>query len=557
MPKNIRHTQGKSYHRRTTNLDTIIDDNILHRQLLEESYRRKIMEYYRQFPMVWLSERLKEDPKQFKWSLYKEYKNYSWDGDKDPLLQAWKAISNKQWVGVESATSTGKTFFLSRLILWFLDTHRDALVVTTAPKQSQLKLHLWSEIAKIFHKFKNIRPSSELLDLKLRVIGLNRRASAGTEQSLSDSWQAIGFVSGTSPGQDSVTTAQGFHRENMLIILEETPGISQAVINAFENTCTGKNNVIIAVGNPDNEIDTLHKFSISKGVKHIRISALDYPNIVTDEVVVPGAVTQGSIDRRRDKYGKDSPFYLSRVRGISPAQSSESLIMIKWVEQCFYTKHPDNNTMNAVGVDVARSKSGDMAALAWGNMNNLIRLEEFQCPDASHLAYNLIFDKVTLRLKGYTDYNCGKIYEYDISSDFIGIDVVGVGASTIETLANEGHNPQSLQGGQWKEALTLDEQGKPLYNFVSLRAMMYWYLREDLRMKRLNIHLGDKILYNKLLKELITPKYIVSSNTIKVEAKENIIKRLGYSPNLADAVAYWNFARYGYRLGAMFNLPFK
>jgi len=66
-------------------------------------------------------------------------------------------------------------------------------------------------------------------------------------------------------------------------------------------------------------------------VQHIRISAYDHPNIVLKRSIIPGAVTQKSIDIRRDEYGEKSNLYKSRVRGIAPAQAADSLIQRQWI----------------------------------------------------------------------------------------------------------------------------------------------------------------------------------------------------------------------------------
>ncbi len=448
--------------------------------------------------------------------------------------------------------NTSKTFWLSRLVFWFLDNFEDSLVVTTAPKQDQLKLHLWAEITKSYANFKRIQPEAQILSLNMRVVGATK--AQAKDNDFSQSWQAIGFVAGANTEEESATKAQGFHRKNMLIILEEAPGLKQSLINAFKNTCTASNNIIVAVGNPDSELDTLHRFAKTPGVESFRISAYDYPNVVLNKEVMPGAVTRASIDRRLIEYGENSPFFLSRVRGMSPKQSPDSLIKIDWIDQCINSLVKMDNTANAVGVDVARSLTGDKAALAWGESNILLKIEEFVCPNASYLAYNLINDEDKNQMLGYENYDCSRLYDYNVVANYVGIDVVGIGASTIETLYNQGYDCQSLQGGQWKEAIPTDEQGKPLYNFASLRAQMYWYAREDLRLGKIRIQLDDYKFIDQLKKELGTVKYVNNANKITVELKEKIIKRLGYSPNVADAFVYWNFTRHGFRAGALHNL---
>ena len=164
-------------------------------------------ERYRKDPLYWLEHRFGEDPKGFEWSVIPGYENHTWDGSMDPLANAWRELAKGNWVGIEAGTGTSKTYWLSRLVFWYLDCYEDSLVVTSAPKQEQLKLHLWSEIGKAMRKFKALRPDCNHLNLKLKVQG-----GDDEEDDFTDSWMAVGFVAGTGADEKSATKAQGFHR---------------------------------------------------------------------------------------------------------------------------------------------------------------------------------------------------------------------------------------------------------------------------------------------------------------------------------------------------------
>jgi len=459
--------------------------------------------------------------------------------------------------------NTSKTYMLARVVLWFLDTHQDSLVVTSAPKQAQLTLHLWAEIQKIFHKFKKVRPKAALYNLRLVVEERDEKEAVDLENAdLSKSWQAVGFVAGVGSDEQSATKAQGFHRKDMLLIVEETPGMPDAIMTAFMNTCTGDNNIILAVGNPDSQLDPLHLFCELGNVRNYRVSALDYPNVVLGKELMPGAVTVQSIARRLEQY-KDvnSPMYLSRVRGISPAQSSDSLIKLDWIKNCRDHDLPYDYSYHAVGVDVANSVEGDKAALAWMRGNQLDEMQDFFCKNATHLAYNLFMDTATLDEHNYNDYGTSKLEDYDVMDGLIGVDTVGVGVATFNAFLDHGYNPVSLCGKQWDEVIPIDgadflpdgkknpNAGKPRYKFQNLRSHMAWELRTDLQDGNIKINITDEDEFNLLCKELIAVRFKESGNYIVVESKENIKKRLGgKSPNKFDALMYANWTRKGYRI---------
>jgi len=356
---------------------------------------------------------------------------------------------------------------------------------------------------------------------------------------------------------------QGFHRKYMLFVIEECAGVPQPVLTAIKNTCTGDFNVILAVGNPDSQVDSLHSFAELNHVQHIRISAYDHPNIVLKRSIIPGAVTQKSIDIRLDEYGEKSNLFQSRVRGIAPAQSADSLIQRIWLLECMlgrpeYVDIPDDpDSYNALGVDVANSTAGDMACLAWGRGNELWWMHEFHCVNANHLAHNLVNDSDQLAAKKIkNNYHTGNIYTFNITDERVGVDAVGVGVGTVNEFVDTlGMDVIPLQGGADPTAIPVDDQDKPLYAFSSLRAQMYYQARLDLQNHTVRINLRDKKREQQLIKELTIVSYKVSDKTIQIEPKEKIKEKMGgKSPNVADAFVYWNWVRKD-QDGGTFEMP--
>lgn len=531
------------------------------RQAIEAAAMRIKQKNYQGDPKDWLVNRFGMDDKMLEWSKYPGYENHKWDGTPNPFLTATNALAARKWVGIEAATSVGKTYFLPYVIYWFLDTYPNSLVITTAPKRDQLRRVLWSEMANAYPKFRRIRPYSEFLTLNVRVDKNAIKTLNTTEKNGivniegNPGHEAIGFVSGVGAGEESATKFQGFHRENMLFVIDETAGVHTAVITAIINTCTDTNNLVIAVGNPDSQVDALHTFCNLTKVEHIIISALDHPNIVvpSDKTLIPGAVTQQSIDFRKSEYGEESPFYKSRIRGIAPEEGTGSLIKGAWFDQCTmghesFLKQEHIGYEGAVGVDPSNSDNGDAAALAWGRGNMLQELHEFNCPNAAHLAYNLIYPESELARKGYRHFGTSLLETYAIEDNKIGVDGVGVGISTVNAFYDEGIKCISLMGGagQLDYSIRTGTNGEDLYKFANLRSQMYWEAREDLDKFEVIINISNPKLLKQLKKELLVHKYQVKAGKVAVESKAEITKRLGKSPNVADAFVYWNWIRKNY-----------
>lgn len=463
------------------------------------------LDWWRNNPLDYFVERLGIRRETIDWAILPNYSDHKWDGTENPLALTCKKLAENKWVGVESATGTGKTYLGALVVFWFLECWENSFVVTTAPKQDQLELNIWKWVEYLHPKFGR----GALTSLRLNMVEKK------------DFWMATGFVAGVNANEQSTTRAQGFHAEHMLIILEETPGIPLPTINAFQNTCSSPHNLILAFGNPDHQLDNLHTFCQQEGVEHIRISAYDHPNVVlNDPNFIPGATSRMGIDRIINKFGAESPLALSRTRGISPAQAIDALIKVEWclkaVEKFDSTKIHDGE--KALGVDVANSEAGDKASMAWGIGVICTKIEDFRCPDSNQLGH------MVMRI----------LREENISTKRLGIDGVGVGAGTINTLREYGIRDKriNLQGGASPVKTGKEEK----YN--NFRTQMWWQAREDLRNGEVGMPNDTE-----LIADLTAPKFETQNGKIVVESKESIKKRLGRSPNKGDAFVYWNWVR--------------
>lgn len=121
-------------------------------------------------------------------------------------------------------------------------------------------------------------------------------------------------------------------------------------------------------------------------------------------------------------------------------------------------------------------------------------------------------------------------------SPAIGLDIIGVGSSPFDILTDQNFRVLGINGAAHAEGM--DRAGK--LKFANVRAEGWWGLREALDPK-----LGDDIALPddpELLADLCSPRWSLRTTGILVESKEDIIKRLGRSPDCGDAVV---MARYG------------
>lgn len=475
---------------------------------------REVDERYKTDPIAWMVERMKVEENTLRWAMNPGYENHTWDGDEEPFVNAAHALGAGEWVAMESATGTGKTFFAALTALWFLDVFEDARVVTIAPKSDQLKLHLWKEVRTLFPRFKVLNNSARLLAMELRM----RPGPQGK-------WGMVGFPVGVGGAEESATRAQGFHQEHLLFITEETPGVHPAVMNAISQTLVGgPRNQWLALGNPDHVQDPLHLFAERNSVTSFRISAYDHPNVVADDRrIVVSAVTRESIDRRiEDAPSEDDPLLLSRTRGICPADTENGLLKMKWLRDAVLRAQEMPEELKslgpkAVGVDVANSENGDKSCYAYGEGGLLLEVEAKPCPDA-----NVFGAEVVTRAKAD-----------GIEPWHVGVDQIGVGAGTVNEMTRLGFY-----------CVALDSSGSPIVDegaevFKNLRSQMWWQLRRDLYNGLVGFAFEDEELF----RQLLSVRWATKNGKITVESKEKLKKRLGKSPDKADGVVYWNWVR--------------
>jgi len=111
----------------------------------------------------------------------------------------------------------------------------------------------------------------------------------------------------------------------------------------------------------------------------------------------------------------------------------------------------------------------------------------------------------------------------------VGVDVIGIGASAYDHILYIG-DALGINFGAGADGE--DKSGK--FHFANVRAKAYWLFREALDPDYNAIMALPHD--NELLGDLCAPKWSIKTGKIYIESKEEIIKRLGRSPDCADSV---------------------
>src|SRR5665811_1436277 len=115
----------------------------------------------------------------------------------------------------------------------------------------------------------------------------------------------------------------------------------------------------------------------------------------------------------------------------------------------------------------------------------------------------------------------------------IRVDNIGVGSGALSQLRGDSKTRKYASGFKFSQAAS--ETGK----FTNIKAESFWALREAFQNEEIAIAPLGAEAEETLMDELSGIMYEeMASQKIRIELKEKTIKRLGRSPNLADAVIY-------------------
>ena len=273
------------------------------------------------------------------------------------------SVRDNQRTSVRSCHSSGKSFIAASAVLWWLKRFplHSAFVLTTAPTAQQVRVILWREINRHFHK-----------------VGIPGVANQ-SEIKIADSLGKFHIVAlGRKPGDLDESAFQGIHAENVLIVLDEACGVPTMIWDAAESIISGGNGRILAIGNPTSVGNEFHKtFKPRSGYHNIHISAFDTPNF-TREKVPPllnrVLVTRAWQERMLIKWGEDSANYKARVLGQFPDRNEFGFFPTSAVEAAHSRSIAPDRSFPILGCDIGGGGDANAFALREGGHIRVIEV---------------------------------------------------------------------------------------------------------------------------------------------------------------------------------------
>lgn len=422
-----------------------------------------------------------------------------------------RSIEANPRTAVRSCHAAGKSHTGARAALSFVEQNPHSIVVTTAPTSRQVRNVLWRSMRAAYtpHKAK----------MKGRMLTERYEISAD--------WYAIGFK-GSDNNSDAV---QGFHAENMLVIVDEAAGIAESVMEGLEAILTGTGARLLLIGNPTSMSGTFRRaFHEDRHLYNtITISAYDTPNFttfgitkedmlnntwrekVTGDMPYPALIDPGWVERQYMRHGVDSAFCTSRIDAEFPTDDDDVLFSLADIEAAMASEDkPEPTDKKYVGIDVARG-GGDETTICLRQGPAETYFDAWQGNDLMESVGKI---RQILNERGYEGAE-------------IRVDATGMGEGVADRLKELGYDVVRIIAG----GASSDKS-----SWRNFRNEAWWQLKELYRERMIwpaEGHEFDPQMIAQLTD--IRMKYGSTYTKPEIESKDDTKKRTGRSPDRAEA----------------------
>jgi hypothetical protein len=466
----------------------------IHAQLQRQADKRGLRErtaLYARNPVGWVQERLKQ---------------VVWSKQREIML----SIRDNRRTAVRSCHGVGKSHTASLVAAWWLDTHPpgEAFVVTSAPTFAQVRAILWRYIRRTHRRGK-----------------LAGRVNQ-TEWHIDDELVAFG----RKPADHDESAFQGIHARYVLVILDEACGIPEQLWVAADALTTNADCRILAIGNPDNPASHFRKVCQPGSNWHvIGISAFESPNLTGEEVpddVAQALVGREWVEEKAQEWGEDNPLYKSKVLGEFSEDAPNKVVRASDVARCRIDPERKLTAEELLPVELGVDVGG-------GGDETVIRERRGRHAGREWRAH-------TDRPERIAPMVVAAIKESGATA--VKVDSIGVGFGVIgelRNLASQGKHAARIVG------VNVGEKSSAPDKYKNLRAELWWVLARGLS-ERQGWDLSGMENADTTVAQLLEPLWLVdAAGRIQVEPKDEIRKRLGRSPDNADALllAFYNGAR--------------
>lgn len=412
----------------------------------------------------------------------------------EKVAEVFDSVQNNRYTLVTAGHATGKTHGAADLIIAFMNVHYSSQALSTAPTGWHVEKRLWAEINKQYQLSRRSLPGKMF----------KTRYELGPKR----------FATGISTNESA--NFQGGHEEHLLIVFDEGQGVRPEIWTAAYGMMTNPGARFLVICNPTETSGDVYDASLSPEWNVIVLDCEEHPNVIAakngEPEPFPGAVSLEWVLEREREWGRDSPLFQSRVKGIFPTISDNVVITRPMIQECVDAIPPrDDGTF--MGVDVAR----------YG--------EDFSSVCITRNGVPIYFEK----WQGMsTTTTAGKVRQlmtaFEVEPHRVNVDVTGVGAGVVDSLA---------EAGVYVNGVVMAEKPNGCWDhiFASIRCLnkraeLWWAAR--CLILRHEVSIDPK--FKEIWADLTVPHYKFStSDKLVIESKEDIRKRIGRSTDGGDA----------------------
>lgn len=414
--------------------------------------------------------------------------------------------ANSLYLTGREMVPTHNSFLASLIIAWWVDTrgHENGICVSTAPSADQVGKVVWRYVRQHHAAAKD-------------EAGNNLLPGYVTQDNdwKSDSGELRAF--GRKPSDHSEGTFQGIHAAGgVLAVIDEANSVADSLWTDIHAITTGENDRILAIANPDiasgEFFEIFHKDN--PDWHKITISAFDTPNFTGEDVpseMRPGLIQPKWVDERKRAWGEDDPRWKSKILAEFSLDSSNMLFGMDTINKGIATEIvPRHDDEIYLGVDIARF--GEDSSAVFSNHGGVVRfVDAWRKTDTVESAQKI--HEIAVRL----------------GASQVRIDGVGIGAGVVDQLT------RLSEGSYYVISFIGNGKSPNILKWYNARA--YWFdkVREDMRLGLIDIAHDDQALVD----DLTAYGYsFPQGKAMLIEAKDDLKKRIGRSPDLADAFIY-------------------
>jgi hypothetical protein len=306
----------------------------------------------------------------------------------------------------------------------------------------------------------------------------------------------------------------------MLLTWDEACGIPKTLWDSGSSLVASSGGRTLAIGNPDNATgEFARRCAADSDWNVIHVGYKHTPNFTGEDVseeLKSRLISVKWVEQKKKDWGEDSALFQSKCQGIFPTSSIDGAIPLRNLQACRYLELPAAG-MHEGGIDVGA-----------GGDRTVIR-ERVGMRAGRELTF---VDSDPMRTVGKL---IETINEWGLTR--VKVDCIGIGwalTGRLRELSNR-HNHTGTTHGAEVVGINFAEASSDPDRFINLRAEVWWNIgREYSRLQRWDLAEVDDDVFS----ELAAPNYEImdSKGKIKIEAKDAVKKRLGRSPDRAEAL---------------------